>query len=117
MQASLKATVDCVRAFAYTDFRPDLAAFTVPLLVIHGTADKTVPIEVSAHAVKKALAHEVPDLERIARKRPHKSLDYPQGATHAHAFDGTGEVCAFLRCNRSGFCRTWCKREWAGRAP
>ncbi|MDH2019373.1 alpha/beta fold hydrolase [Acinetobacter ursingii] len=55
MQASLKATVDCVRAFAYTDFRADLAAFTVPLLVIHGTADKTVPIEVSAHAVKKAI--------------------------------------------------------------
>ncbi|MBJ9984002.1 alpha/beta hydrolase [Acinetobacter sp. S40] len=55
MQASLKATVDCVRAFAYTDFRTDLAAFTVPLLVIHGTADKTVPIDVSAHAVKKAI--------------------------------------------------------------
>ncbi|WP_130804009.1 alpha/beta fold hydrolase [Acinetobacter ihumii] len=55
MQASLKATVDCVRAFAYTDFRPDLVAFTVPLLLIHGTADKTVPIEVSAHAVKKAI--------------------------------------------------------------
>lgn len=53
MQASLKATVDCVRAFAYTDFRPDLAAFTVPVLVIHGTADKTVPIGITAHAVKK----------------------------------------------------------------
>ncbi|WP_151791845.1 alpha/beta fold hydrolase [Acinetobacter soli] len=55
MQASLKATVDCVRAFAYTDFRPDLAAFTVPVLVIHGTADKTVPIGITAHAVQKAL--------------------------------------------------------------
>ncbi|WP_151981074.1 alpha/beta fold hydrolase [Acinetobacter guerrae] len=55
MQASLKATIDCVRAFAYTDFRTDLLSFTVPLLVIHGAADKTVPIEVSAHAVKKAI--------------------------------------------------------------
>ena len=55
MQASLKATVDCVRAFAYTDFRADLAAFTVPVLVIHGTSDKTVPIGITAHAVKKAL--------------------------------------------------------------
>ena len=44
MQASLKATLDCVTAFATTDFRRDLAAFTIPTLVIHGTGDKTVPI-------------------------------------------------------------------------
>ena len=55
MQASLKATVECVRAFAYTDFRPDLAAFNVPVLVFNGTADKTVPIGITAHAVKKAI--------------------------------------------------------------
>ncbi|MBF7683314.1 alpha/beta hydrolase [Acinetobacter sp. B5B] len=56
-QASLKSTIDCVRAFAYTDFRPDLSAFDVPTLVIHGTQDKTVPIAVTAHAVKNALPH------------------------------------------------------------
>lgn len=57
MQASLKATVECVKAFSSTDFRADLAAFTIPLLVIHGTADNTVPIEVTAHAVKYAVPH------------------------------------------------------------
>ncbi len=50
MQASLKATLDCVKAFATTDFRPDLASFTVPTLIVHGTDDKTVPIDPSGRA-------------------------------------------------------------------
>ncbi len=41
MQASLKATLECAKSFATTDFRPDLAAFNVPTLIIHGTGDKT----------------------------------------------------------------------------
>lgn len=54
-QASLKATIDCVTAFASTDFRPDLAAFTVPTLVVHGTADKIVPIAATGREVAKAV--------------------------------------------------------------
>ncbi|QDV25178.1 alpha/beta fold hydrolase [Aureliella helgolandensis] len=50
MQASLKATLACAEAFATTDFRSDLAAVTVPTLVVHGTADAIVPIETSARA-------------------------------------------------------------------
>jgi non-heme chloroperoxidase len=50
MQASLKATLACAQAFSSTDFRPDLRAFTMPTLVIHGTADATVPIDTSARA-------------------------------------------------------------------
>lgn len=56
-QASLKATIDCVTSFSQTDFRPDLASFNIPTLVIHGTSDKTVPIEVTSEVVKKALPH------------------------------------------------------------
>jgi len=48
MQAGLKPTLACAKAFATTDFRPDLAAFKVPTLIIHGTDDKTVPIDTSA---------------------------------------------------------------------
>lgn len=55
MSASLKATIDCVRAFSATDFRPDLASFNVPVLVLHGTDDETVPIDITAYAVKKAI--------------------------------------------------------------
>ena len=50
LQASLRATLECAKAFASTDFRGDLAAFTVPTLIIHGTDDKTVPIAASARA-------------------------------------------------------------------
>jgi pimeloyl-ACP methyl ester carboxylesterase len=48
LQAGLKATLACAQSFAHTDFRPDLAAFRVPTLIIHGTQDKTVPIDTSA---------------------------------------------------------------------
>jgi pimeloyl-ACP methyl ester carboxylesterase len=45
--ASPKGTLDCIAAFSRTDFRPDLAKFTVPTLIIHGDADAIVPYEVS----------------------------------------------------------------------
>ena len=59
IMASPKATLDCVDAFATTDFRSDLAAFTVPTLIIHGTADETVPIGPTARAAAAAIPHAV----------------------------------------------------------
>jgi non-heme chloroperoxidase len=56
VMASPKATIDCVDAFGKTDFRKDLAAFTVPTLIIHGTSDKTVPIDPSGRAAAKGIA-------------------------------------------------------------
>jgi non-heme chloroperoxidase len=56
MQAGLNATLRCAKAFATTDFRPDLAAFKVPTLIIHGTDDKTVPIDASGRAAAKGIA-------------------------------------------------------------
>ncbi len=53
--ASPLATLACVDAFGHTDFRGDLAAFDIPTLVIHGTSDHIVPIDVSARAVARAL--------------------------------------------------------------
>lgn len=50
MQASELATISCIDAFGKTDFRPDLAAFTVPTLVIHGTGDQIVPIDCAGRA-------------------------------------------------------------------
>ena len=57
MQAGLKPTVACVDAFGRTDFRPDLPAFTVPTLIVHGTGDKTVPIDATARAAAKAIGN------------------------------------------------------------
>ena len=56
MQASLKATLACAKSFATTDFRKDLAAFHLPTLVIHGTADETVPIDASGRAAAAGIA-------------------------------------------------------------
>lgn len=55
MQAGLHPTVAAAKAFASTDFRPDLPSLTVPTLLIHGTADKTVPIDATAREVARAV--------------------------------------------------------------
>ncbi len=57
MTAGLKPTLACAAAFAMTDFRPDLASFTMPTLIIHGTADQTVPIDATGRAAAKAIPH------------------------------------------------------------
>lgn len=58
LQASIKATVDCVTAFSETDFRPDMAKVDVPALVIHGEDDQVVPFpytgKLSAELIKGA---------------------------------------------------------------
>lgn len=57
MQASLKATLACAKAFSSTDFRGDLASFKVPTLIIHGSDDKIVPIESSSRLTARAILH------------------------------------------------------------
>jgi non-heme chloroperoxidase len=55
VMASPLATIQCVDAFGKTDFRKDLASFTVPTLIIHGTSDKTVPIDTSGRSAAKGI--------------------------------------------------------------
>ncbi len=55
LMASPKATIDCVRAFGETDFRRDMAAFTVPTVIIHGDKDQTVPIEASGQVAHRMI--------------------------------------------------------------
>ncbi len=57
MMGSLRATIECAKAFATTDFRPDMAAFTMPTLIIHGTADATVPIDSSGRVAARMIPH------------------------------------------------------------
>ncbi len=87
MQASLKATLACAEAFGTTDFRPDLASFTVPTLIIHGTADQTVPIDATGRAAAKAIPHA-------------KFIEYdgaPHGLFATEKERLTGDLLAFLR--------------------
>jgi len=56
MQAGLKPTLACAESFGHTDFRQDLAAFRIPTLIVHGTSDKTVPIDATGRAAAKGIA-------------------------------------------------------------
>jgi len=87
MQASFKATLACANAFATTDFRPDLAAFKVPTLVIHGTADKTVPIDATGRVVARA----------IPRATLLEYKDAPHGVFATHKEQLANDLLVFLR--------------------
>lgn len=54
-QASAKATLDCLTAFARTDLRNDLMAVTVPTLIIHGGSDAVFPYEASGARAHRAI--------------------------------------------------------------
>ncbi len=56
MDASPIATIECAKAFSYTDFRKDMAAIKVPTLVIHGDADQIVPIKATGDLAAKMIA-------------------------------------------------------------
>ena len=52
MMAGLRPTLAAAKAFSFTDFTSDLKSFDgVPTLCIHGTSDKTVPIEATGDVV------------------------------------------------------------------
>ena len=53
MQAGHRNTFESIAAFSATDFRPDLAKFDVPTLVIHGGDDQIVPPAMSAQLVPR----------------------------------------------------------------
>jgi len=56
-QGSIKGILDCIDSFGKTDFRPDLPAIAVPTLIVHGTDDQTVPIDLSARPAAQGIPH------------------------------------------------------------
>ena len=84
--ASPKATYDCVKSFAYTDFREDLKKFDVPTLVIHGDADQIVPLEASGQR-----SHEM-----IADSQLHIIAGGPHGNNVTHAKEFNEALISFL---------------------
>jgi non-heme chloroperoxidase len=55
--AGLKPILACAESFGHTDFRPDLPAFRVPTLIVHGTGDQTVPIDATGREAAKGIAN------------------------------------------------------------
>ena len=68
MQAGLLPLIESVDAFGKEDFWPDLAAVTVPTLIVHGNADKPVPFGLTARRAAQGI-------------RGAKLIEYA-GATH-----------------------------------
>lgn len=75
MMASPRATLECVTAFGMTDFSADVAGITLPTLIVHGTADKVVPIDATARRLARMLP--------AARLIEYDGAPHGLGATHA----------------------------------
>lgn len=83
--ASAKGTLDCVSAWG-TDFRKDLARIDVPTLVIHGDADRILPIAATGIRTQKAVKG-----ARLALVK-----DGPHGLIWTHAEQVNRELGEFL---------------------
>jgi non-heme chloroperoxidase len=87
MQAGLKNSYDCVKAFSETDFTEDLKKFDVPTLVMHGEDDQVVPIKDSA----KKSARLIKGAQEIYYPgRPH-------GLTATHQDEVNADLLKFLK--------------------
>jgi non-heme chloroperoxidase len=87
MQGSLKAELDCIKAFSETDFTEDLGKFDVPTLIIHGDDDQIVPIGASAHAASKLVTNAILKVYPGA----------PHGLPWTHKDKFNADLLAFLK--------------------
>jgi non-heme chloroperoxidase len=84
--ASATASLACVPAW-HEDFREDLKRIDVPTLVIHGDADRILPISASGHRTAKL----------IKGARLVVVKDGPHCITWTHAHEVNSELVEFLR--------------------
>ena len=85
MAASPKGTRDCVTAWT-TDFRPDCRRVDVPALVVHGGADRLLPLAVTGAPLR----------QRLRASRLVVIDGAPHGLTWTHAEQVNRELLAFL---------------------
>jgi non-heme chloroperoxidase len=86
MQAGLKGTLDCIRAFSETDFTQDRKQIDKPTLIVHGDDDQIVSIgnsvRLSAQLVKGSILKVYPGS--------------PHGLTATHKERLNADLLAFL---------------------
>jgi non-heme chloroperoxidase len=83
--ASPKGTLDCVSSWL-TDFREDLKKINIPVLALHGDADRIVPAAASAKRI--------PDFVKNAKLAIIEGA--PHGMNWTHAEEVNRELLAFL---------------------
>ncbi len=89
MEASPVATVQCVDAFAKTDFRRDLSKINIPTMFCHGTDDQIVPLEASARRAVKMINNAV----------LHEYEGAPHGLAVTHWEDYNDHLINFIKSN------------------
>jgi len=83
--ASPEGTIACVATW-HTDFRADLPKIDIPVLVLHGTADRILPIEACGPRTHEL----IPGSEYVAIEGA------PHGLTWTHADEVTGHLLRFF---------------------
>ncbi|MEW6640753.1 MAG: alpha/beta hydrolase [Pseudomonadota bacterium] len=86
MQSSLRAMVETVYLSSMTDLRPDLRRIDVPVLVIHGTADQSIPHAFGQHT-----------LDHLREGRLITYDGAPHGLLVTHAARLRDDIAAFAR--------------------
>ena len=82
----MHAARECIRSWT-TDFTADLAAITVPTLVIHGDSDGIVPFEKSGERTAAS----------VAGSELHVVEGGPHGINASHTEEFNRELLAFLQ--------------------
>lgn len=93
MDVSRRAFVDFQRAIIETDFRDEVAALRVPVVLIHGDMDASAPIELTAHAYARI----VPDAKLIVYEGAPHGLMYTARARF------TGDLAAIVEASENRF--------------
>lgn len=87
LECSPKAALGCTRTQGETDFRPDMHAFTVPTLIIHGDKDRATPLDLCGR--------------RTAQAIPLSQINVYEGASHnlpfAHIDRLNDDLLAFIQ--------------------
>jgi non-heme chloroperoxidase len=87
MQAGLKGSYDCIKAFSETDLTEDLKRIDVPTLVLHGDDDQIVPFADSAPLSAKIVAG--------AQLTVYEGAPHGLTATHKDRFNA--DLLAFIK--------------------
>ena len=74
-QTSMQAVLDCNRTIIESDFREELKLIDVPILVIHGSADASAPLELTGKCVV--------EIARNAKLKVYANAPHSLFATHA----------------------------------
>ncbi|RDS83610.1 alpha/beta hydrolase [Dyella monticola] len=86
METSVPVAIECNRAVTCTDFRAELPKIDVPTLLIHGTKDASVPIDLAGSPTAALIPH---CTFKVYEGAPH-------GLMYTHAEQLHADLCAFV---------------------